>query len=263
MRHHLSLYLRFIGISIRSQLQHRASFIMLLIAHFISSSFDILEIFFLFSRFKSLGSWHVEDVALLYGIVHVSFALAEGIARGCDTFSQQLKSGDFDRVLLRPCNELLQVLGKEIQLLRVGTLLQGLLVLLWGATTVSIIWTLPKMLLVVMAIIGGTCFFSGLFIFQAAISFWTTETLELMNILTYGGVQTGQYPFFIYNDWFRRFFTFLVPLAFVGYLPVSSLFNTDVGAFVGWLSPFVGFAFMAVAVLAWKQGVKRYCSTGS
>ena len=47
-------------------------------------------------------------------------------------------------------------------------------------------------LLMVFTILSGVVFFYALFIFQAAMSFWTVESLEIMNTLTYGGVETAQ-----------------------------------------------------------------------
>ena len=60
----------------------------------------------------------------------------------------------------------------------------------------------------------------GLFSVQATMSIWTVQTLEVWAAATYGGVQASQYPLSIYDRWFRRFFTFLIPLAAASYFPV-------------------------------------------
>ncbi|XXX55556.1 ABC-2 family transporter protein [Sorangium sp. So ce124] len=57
--------------------------------------------------------------------------------------------------------------------------------------------------------------FYGLLVLQATLCFWTVESLEIMNAWTYGGTEAAQYPLTLYRDWFRRFFTFVVPLASV------------------------------------------------
>ena len=56
---------------------------------------------------------------------------------------------------------------------------------------------------------------------QATLAFWTTETLEIVNTVSYGGVETAQYPLSIYRPWFRHFFTFVVPLGNGQLLPRS------------------------------------------
>ena len=69
------------------------------------------------------------------------------------------------------------------------------------------------------AIAGGVCLFIGLIILQATSAFWTTESLEVWNAFTYGGVTMSQYPLSIYRPWFRRFFTFVIPLGVRQLLP--------------------------------------------
>ena len=54
---------------------------------------------------------------------------------------------------------------------------------------------------------------------EATTAFWTTESLEVWNAFTYGGVTMSQYPLEIYRPWFRRFFIFVIPLGCINYLP--------------------------------------------
>src|SRR5262249_43340091 len=152
----------------------------------------------------------------------VAFAIAEAIPRGFDIFPNLIKSGDFDRILIRPRSPALQILGQEFQLMRVGRLFQGTLVLIWAAAHLDVNWNVSTALLVLCAIVGGACLFSGLFVFGAAVCFWTVESIEIINCVTYGGVETAQFPLSIYRPWFRTFFTFVVPLATINYFPVQA-----------------------------------------
>ena len=74
-------------------------------------------------------------------------------------------------------------------------------------------WTPEKALLLAWTITGGVALFSGLLILQASFAFWTTESLEVFNVLTYGGIQAAQFPLSLYAAWFRNFLLFVVPLA--------------------------------------------------
>ncbi len=62
--------------------------------------------------------------------------------------------------------------------------------------------------------------FSGLFVMQATLAFWTVESLEAVNIFTYGGEAVAEYPMNVYAGWFRNFMTFVVPVGCVTYLPM-------------------------------------------
>lgn len=247
--------------SIKSQMQHRASFFMLAISHFFSCLLDMFGIWILFDRFKMLKDWSLSEIALIYGVIHMGFALAEGFGRGFDSFDFLVKRGDFDRLLLRPVSTLVQVATSQVQLMRIGRFLQGLMVLTWGAYSLDLP---PHSFLLLAACTGGAAaVFYGLFILQATLAFWTTETLEVFNIMTYGGVEVGQYPISIFKQPLKGFFTFIIPLAAVGSYPIASLLHKIDGlGHFGWLMPLFGVLFLYVCCKLWNFGVKKYRSAG-
>jgi ABC-2 type transport system permease protein len=264
MRDTLSLYWHYVRLSIKAQLEYRASFVMLALGNFLASGMEIVAIWALFARFQNLKGWTLPEIALFYGIVHIGFALAEAFGRGFDTFDRQVKSGEFDRLLLRPRNLALQVAAGELQLMRVGRLAQGVAVLVWALCHPQIPAGPAQLLLVLLAILGTGSLFTGLFVLQATMSFWSTESLEVMNTVTYGGTETAQYPLTIYRPWFRWFFTFVVPLACVSFLPIRSILRPEAGPlWLAYLAPFAGVVFLYVALRIWRVGVHHYRSTGS
>ncbi|KKK77007.1 hypothetical protein LCGC14_2857910, partial [marine sediment metagenome] len=140
----LRLYFRYVGISLRGQMQYRLSFVMLALGHFVGTGIEILGIWAMFARFKTLGGWTLPEVAMFYGIINVAFALAEGVGRGFDIFPGLVKGGGFDRMLLRPRSTVLQVAAQEVQLMRIGRFSQGMIVLLWAASALNVQWTFGR-----------------------------------------------------------------------------------------------------------------------
>lgn len=267
MKSGLALYGRYLGISVRSQMQYRASFVMLAIGHFLVTGIEFATILVLFDRFGGLRGWTLPEVGLFYGMVNVAFAASDAAARGFDLFGVMVRSGDFDRVLLRPRSAALQVAGQELTLRRVGRLAQGLIVLAWSAAHLGVAWTAGAVLLLAAAIASAALLFAGIVVLQATAAFWTVETLEMFNCLTYGGVQTTQYPIAIYRTWFRKFFTYVVPLAAVTYFPGLAIIGKadplGTGRLFQSLAPLAGPAFLALSMLVWRIGVRHYQSTGS
>lgn len=267
MTNALRLYMHYLSQSVRSQMQYRASFIMLSFGHFLTTGVEFLAIAALFARFKHIQGWTLPEVAFLYGLINISFAFADAASRGFDIFGTMVKSGDFDRLLLRPRSTALQLAGHELTLRRVGRMLQGLAVFSWASYTLDIAWSMPKIYLVFIAIFGGACLFIGLMVIQATIAFWTTESLELMNTMTYGGVETAQYPLPIYRSYFRKFFTYIIPLACVNYLPALAILERGdplgFPVILQWIAPLICVIFLIIALQIWKIGVRHYRSTGS
>lgn len=263
----LRLYCRYASISLRAQLQYRASFLMQTAGQFVITGIEFLGIWTLFSRFGGLRGWTLPEIALFYGMISITWAIADSIARGFDVFGQTVKSGEFDRILLRPRSTVLQLVGQEVTLRRIGRLVQGLAVLVFATVALNMTWSFDRIALLTFATAGGVCVFLGLVVLQATSAFWTTESLEVWNAFTYGGVSMSQYPLAIYRPWFRRFFVFVVPLGCINYLPgVAILGRPDplgTPQLVQWIAPAVGPIFLAICLQCWKLGVRHYQSTGS
>ena len=261
------LYLRYLALSARGQMQYRASFVLVSLAQLVGIGVEFLGVWALVDRFGAVRGWHLDELALLFGMVNISFALAESFGRGFDNFASVVKAGDFDRLLVRPRATALQVAAREFELLRVGRLALGLTLLSWATSALRVAWTAAKIGLLVGAIVGGACVFYGLFVLQATFCFWSVESLEIMNALTYGGTETAQYPLSLYRGWFRRFFTFVVPLAFVSYIPAGALLGRETVPALPdaarWCAPLAGVLFLLAALAIWRIGERRYCSTGS
>jgi ABC-2 type transport system permease protein len=264
----LRLYACYAAASIKGQMQYPASFILLTIGQFLSTIVEFIGISALFGRFHSLGDWALPQVALFYGTVNMSFALADMISRGFDVFGPMfVKTGEFDRLLLRPRATPLQLLGYELRLTRLGRFLQGALVLAIAVGLLKLSWGVREITLLFSTVAGGVAFFLGLVVLQATLAFWTVESLEVANTLTYGGVTAAQYPIEIYSKWLREFFTFVVPLSCVAYFPIVGILgiNDPLGAARWFLytSPLFGFVFLGISLIIWHLGERHYTSTGS
>ena len=151
----LHLYLRFLGVSIQSQMQYRVSFMLLTLGHFAATAIEFLAILVLFDRFGALDEWSLPEVAFFYGVANIAFSIADAAAYGFDRFGDMVKSGDFDRLLLRPRSTALQLAGQELTLRRVGRLAQGLAILLWASAALDLGWTPAKVALLLGATAGG------------------------------------------------------------------------------------------------------------
>jgi len=255
------LYLRYIAISLRAQLAYRATFATKTLGHLLVTGIEFFGIWALFARFGTLAGWTLPEVALIYGLADVAFAIADALGRGFDKVGSLLKAGDFDRMLVRPRSTVLQLLGYELQLMRIGRLSQGLAVLIWASR--SFAWSAGSIALSAVAIVGTIAVYLGLVVLEATSAFWTIESLEAWNAFTYGGNYASQYPMSIYRVWFRRFFTLVVPLALTTYYPARAILGRDPLDVWHVLAPLAGPLFFAISLLVWRIGIRHHASTGS
>ncbi len=258
----LHLYGHYISINVRSMMQYKSSFILTTIGHFLVSFNVFLGIYFMFQRFHTVKGFTYPEVLLCFSIIILEFALAEMYARGFDTFSGMVRRGEFDRVLVRPRNEILQVLGNKFEFTRIGRILQAVVLFVYGIVKSGVTWSLLKVIAAVFMIIGGVALFTGLFIIYASICFFTLEGLEVMNIFTDGAKELGKYPIGIYGKKMLIATTFIIPYALVQYYPLLYILGKSTQVFYVFV-PLFALLFLLPCYLFWRFGVRHYKSSGS
>jgi len=265
----LRLYFRLIGVRVRSQLQYRASFLLDAFGAAFQTFIEFISLAFVLARFGAIGGWALGEIAFLYGMAETSFAIMDMLFSGFDPgfFGQLVQRGTFDQFLLRPLGLPLQVFTAEIVVRRVGRIANGLLILALSLSLASIQWTPAKLLYLPVVMFSAVAFFGGLFVAGATLCFWTVESIEVVNIFTYGGTTMMSYPLPIYHDILRKVFLYIVPAGLVIYYP--ALFFLDkpdplgLPPFAPFLAPLAGFGTLAAAFALWRIGVRKYTSTGT
>lgn len=263
--------MRYLYHAMRMQLkcaaQYRASFLMQSIAQAVMVGGDLLAVTVLMNRFRGLGQWSAEEILFFFGVMQLTFALCECLGRGISNFSYYIGGGEFDAMLLRPQPLLLQMIGNRLDARRLGGLLVGGAALAMACLRLRLRWTAGKALLLALSALGSFFLILGLFLIEATVSFFSVKSIEMVNVLTYGGRQACQYPVDIYPRPLRLLFTWVAPFALCMHLPVSVILDKPLMAVPVWqvyAAPLAGFVFFAAMALVWRRvGVTHYRSTGS
>ncbi|WP_171166295.1 ABC transporter permease [Streptomyces sp. I05A-00742] len=265
--HGVRTYFLIAGMWVRSTMAYRTSFALMTVGNFVASGLDFVAIMLMFSHIDALGGFGLPEIALLYGSTCTSFGLADLILGNTERVGQRVRDGTFDTLLVRPVPVLAQVAADRFALRRLGRISQGLAVLGWGVASVDVSWTLPKALFLAVTVVAGAAIFSAVFLAGAAFQFWASDASEVANSFTYGGVTLLQYPPTVFARDLVRGVTFVIPLAFVNWLPVLRLLGRDdplgLPGWVAYCGPLVAVLLLALTGLVWRAGLRSYRSTGS
>ncbi|MBO0513109.1 ABC transporter permease [Streptomyces beijiangensis] len=252
---------------VRSTMAYRASFAMTALGNFAATGFDFVAILMMFSHVDSLGGYSLPEIAFLYGTAGVSFGLSDLVMGSMDRLGRRIRDGTLDTLLVRPAPVLAQVAADRFALRRLGRITQGLLVLGYALLVLDIDWTVVKVLLVPVMLLSGGAIFGAVFVVGAAFQFWAQDASEVQNSFTYGGVTMLVYPPTVFAKDLVRGVTFVIPLAFVNWLPALYVlgrpYPLDVPQWLAFTPPLVAAACMGLAGLAWRAGLRSYRSTGS
>lgn len=243
-------------------MQYKTSFFLTVLGQFFVSFNVFLGIYFMFQRFHQVKGFSYSEVLLCFSIILMEFSAAEMFARGFDNFSGMVRTGSFDKVLVRPQNEILQVLGSKFELTRIGRMMQAAVMFVYAVFHCGVHWNIYKILTVLFMILGGTDVFSGLFLIYAALCFFTLEGLEFMNVFTDGAREFGKYPIGIYGKKILLFTTFIIPYALVQYYPLLYVLERT-NQMIYMVIPLCAILFLFPCWLIWRFGVRHYKSSGS
>lgn len=252
---------------LRSTMAYRASFVMTTFGNFAATAFDFVAILLMFSHVDALGGYTLSEVALLYGAAGTSFGLADLLMGSMDRLGRRVRDGTLDTLLVRPVPVLAQVAADRFALRRLGRVSQGLMVLGYALVTLDIDWSVAKVVLVPLMVLSGGAIFAAVFVAGAAFQFVAQDASQVQNSFTYGGATLLQYPPTVFATDLVRGVTFVVPLAFVNWLPALYVLGRDyplgLPDWVAFLPPLVAAVCCAAAGLAWRAGLRAYRSTGS
>ena len=257
---------RLVGAQIRSQLQYRLSFALDAFATFWIAFIDFLVLLVIFHNVPQLNSWSVHEVALLYALSSISFAITDMAIGQLDQLPQKIRDGNFDILLVRPRGTLFQVIASDFAVRRVARVLQGAVVLVYAFSTLTIHWTALRLIVLLVSLPSAVVIFSSIWVVGSCISFWTTDGGEFTNAFTYGGTAMAQYPFDIYATWLRRLLGFVIPLSFVCYFPALYVLGKPdplgLPRFLELSSPAVAAVSAVAAGFVWRFAVRHYRSAG-
>ena len=171
--------LKYISMHIKSQLEYKSSFIFLVIAQLIAFGVYCVVFYSLFDKFGIVKSFNIYQVILCFSVVQFGESFAEGLLRGFDKFSEIIKYGHLDQLLVRPQNIYLQVIGYKVELSKFVKCIISLILLVYAYIKLQI--SVVHIGTVILMLLGSSIVFGSVLIIGAALCFVTIEGLEVIN----------------------------------------------------------------------------------
>ena len=219
------------------------------------------------SRFESLAGWTLGQVAFLYGlrlIVHAATGVLTGPVFGLEW---QVRSGQFDRYLVRPMSPLVQFMTQGAQISIIGDLIGGMAIFAVANQVVGLAWSPLSVLYLLLAIVGGALAESAVRILIASLSFRFRASQSLLFLADSVVSTYANYPLTIFGAVLQFALTFLVPVAFVAFVPATVLLDRTaelgVNPLLAYLAPSVGLIWIALATRVFDRELRRYQSAGN
>lgn len=262
----LRLYLKLIGIAIRSRMQYRSDFLFGVIGVLILNLVNLSLIYIMVARFQALAGWRYWEIVMLYGTFLLSHSVYAVFFWHLSRLEEDILHGRFDQFLTRPLSPLLQFLGREVNYMGVADVVFAISALVLAYHNLELEWGAAHWAFFAVAILSGTVIETCIVWIIGALSFWTGRSRAIFFVYIRFQILGQQYPIDIFGMWFRIFVTGFIPMAFMNYYPLTVLLDkpNGLGIFgMGFLSPLVAMILLVLGALIWRRGLAGYTSSGN
>ncbi|WP_193106821.1 ABC transporter permease [Brachybacterium sp. FME24] len=259
-------YVILLGATWRSMRVHRVNLILTFLGSAALQGTQLAFIGVLLGAFGTIAGWGVAEVAFLYGLrltAHGVCTINFGQHRSS---ANVVRDGDWDRYLLRPASPLMQLLTRYFNPGTIGDLVLGVTILGVAGSGVEVAWSPWTVLYVAAAAIGGGLVEAGLQIGISGLDFRMGPTTRVKDTIDRVLTDFGAYPMTIFGTVGAWLLTFLLPLAFMAYLPATIVLgHTDELVVPLWLaqvSPLAGPLILVLGVAGFRYLSRYYASPG-
>lgn len=259
----LRMHRIFVTQELKRMMEYKGDFIVGIIGFLLGQFFNLLFLWIIFSQIPNLMGWTLEQILFIYGFSLIPKGLDHLLFDNLWSIGHfTVRKGDFDKYLTRPINTLFHVMVEKLQIDAFGELIMGIALICISVPSVSIDWSVSKVLLAIAVIPFATMIYVGIKTATAAIAFWTKRSGNI-TYMFYMFNDFAKYPVTIYNNVVRNIITYIIPFAFTAFYPAKYILTGDNPLFNIGMTVILSIVIMFIGVVVWNRGIKAYESAGS
>lgn len=260
----MRLYKVFVAQFFKFLVQSKGDFIIGLLGFFLTQATGIAFLYLVFRQIPQLGDWNLEQIIFIYGFAQIPRGIDHLFTDNIWLVAWRLVvNGKFDRYMLRPMNLFFQVICEKLQPDALGELLVGIILLVASISKGIVIVDGIHILLFFVSIFAGAIIYTAIKLLFASLAFWMKVSGPIL-YTAYSMADFAKYPTEIYAKGVRFIINWIIPFAFVAYLPASYFLKSGVSALgtIG-VECLLSVIFFAVAYFVFWHGTQAYESSGN
>lgn len=264
LRRYGRLYKVFVAQFFKYLVQSKADFLIGLFGFFFTQATGIAFLFLVFQQIPNLANWTLPQLIFIYGFAQIPRGLDHLFTDNIWMVAWHLVvNGKFDRYMLRPMNLFLQVIFEKLQPDALGELLVGAILISVSFAKGIVILDIPHIVLFFVSVAAGAVIYTAIKLLFASLAFWMKVSGPVL-YTAYQLADFAKYPSEIYAKGVKFIITWVIPFAFVAYLPASYFLKRNVDPFytIG-VECILAVIFFTIAYYVFYRGTIAYESAGN
>ena len=244
-------------------MEYRVDFLIGIFSVLLIQGAGLFFVKIVFDQLDDIRGWTFEEVVFIYGIACAGRAIHHIFFDNLWLFGREyIRSGGFDRLLVRPVAPFFQLVAERVQQDGIGQLAIGIWLLSYSMPKIGVEWSFGLIALLVILILSSSMVFVGVHVITCSLSFWMVDSLPVQWSVHELSDFT-RYPMTIYRKWIQVVMTWIIPYGFTSFFPATVFLREDLYWQMAWITPLVGVGCCLIGAYAWKRGIRTFVSTGS
>lgn len=261
MIRYLALYALYLRANWLSRMQYRLDFAVKNLSGLSLNLVMVAGVGIVFTRVKAIGGWTFHQVLFIFALGMLCRSIWHLLWVDVLSIGWLIRTGELDRLLVRPLNPLFQIMAGYLDDDDWGELVVGLVFLAVAARGLGLTWPAGSVLLLAVFVLSGAVIYAAIHLAANTAAFWLVSARAL-DQLTWELDNFSRYPLNVYGTGIRFLLTWVVPYGFAGFYPAAVFMGEGHWAAFGWATPAAAAVAFALAYRFWLHGLSRYQGTG-
>ncbi|PIY80590.1 MAG: hypothetical protein COY80_02390 [Candidatus Pacebacteria bacterium CG_4_10_14_0_8_um_filter_42_14] len=221
----------------------------------------LVFLFLIKNNIRTFAGYTSDQVVVFFLVFNFIDSTTQALLRGVYSFGEQVRSGEFDFLLIKPLNPLFRILSGQPDIDDIIFLIPATIVSGYLISTLDISLSISNVLLFLLLCINSLLIAIALHILIVSIAIITTQVDGL--VWLYRDLTgMGKFPISIYADLLRFALFFIIPVGFMLTVPAQVLMGIKPSIQIAG-TLLVGVGSLGVSLIIWKKCLERYTSASS
>lgn len=263
MKRYAKLYWLYAKNHFKVMMEYRMDFLIGVLSVFGQQFAALFFLSIVFQHIESLNGWGFYEILFIYGIAFLGRAVHHIFFDNLWTIGwQYIRTGNLDRILMRPVNPLFQIVAERVQQDGFGQLLIGGSVLWLASNELGMTWSMMDILVLLVMVLASGMIYIAVNLFFATFSFWMIDSLPVV-FAVFSLSDFARYPMTIYSKVIMFVLTYIIPFGFTAFYPAMYFFEGRGFTMFALATPLVAILSLIIAYRFWLYGLRAFASTGS
>ena len=259
---YVNLFWKYFSLNVKGLKSYGTDFYIGIFAMMIKNISSLFLLFFLYTLVPKLDGWSFYEILYLYSLSTMGFAMWRCLFMNTLNISYYVRNGILDRFLVKPINPLFQIFMEGFDDDAWGDLIIGILINIICMYQLQLSWY--SLLFSLVLSFFASLIFASFSILGSIISLKTVGVSDFSDI-PYLVYEFMKYPITLYGNVLVIIFTYIIPIAWISFIPSRVFIENDFLNSLLLLLMSVGIAllFFSFSCFVFLRYLKSYTSTGT